>query len=147
MAAGSEYSILVVEKTAMDQQVTLNAATIAAALNEKGSLALRNILFDTGRATLRPESATELGLVIEVLRADATLRLEVQGHTDNVGQPAANLTLSRQRAETVRDYLIKTGRIAAERLTATGHGDTRPVAPNTTEDGRAENRRVEIVKK
>ena len=90
-------------------QVELNAAAIAAALNDKGSLALRNILFDTGKATLKPESSTELQLVVEVLKADESLRLEIQGHTDNVGPSAANLTLSQQRAAAVRDYLVKTG--------------------------------------
>jgi len=147
VGGGSEYTIAIVEKASMEQQVTLNAATMAAALNEKGSLALRNILFDTGRATLRPESARELGLVIEVLKADASLKLEIQGHTDNVGQPAANLTLSEQRAFAVRDYLIKIGGIAPDRLTSVGLGDTKPVSPNTTDDGRVQNRRVEIVKK
>lgn len=144
---GTEYTIWIVEKAGMTQQVELTAATIAAALETTGSLVLRNILFDTGRATLKPESAKELQLVIEVLKADASLKLEVQGHTDNVGQPAANLTLSQQRAAAVRDYVIKNGGIAADRLTAVGHGDTKPVAPNTTEDGRAQNRRVEIVKR
>jgi OOP family OmpA-OmpF porin len=86
-------------------------------------------------------------LVIDVLKQDETLRLEVQGHTDNVGQAAANLTLSQQRATAVRDYLLKIGGIAAARLTAAGYGDTRPVAPNTTDEGRAQNRRVEIVRK
>lgn len=144
---GEVYTLTIVERAGMTQQVELNAAAIAAALNDKGSLTLRNILFDTGKATLKPESSTELQLVIEVLKADESLRLEVQGHTDNIGQAAANLTLSQQRAAAVRDYLIKTGGIAASRLTAAGFGDTRPVGPNTTDEGRALNRRVEIVKK
>jgi outer membrane protein OmpA-like peptidoglycan-associated protein len=144
---GSEYTVWIVERAGMGQQVALNAATIAAALAEKGSLALRNILFDTGRATLKPESSKELQLVVDVLKADDALRLEIQGHTDNVGQPAANLTLSQQRAAAVRDYLVKTGGVASSRLTSAGFGDTKPVAPNTTDEGRAQNRRVEIVKK
>jgi len=147
IGGGAEYVVWIVEKAGMAQQVELTAATIAAALNSTGSLALRNILFDTGRATLKPESSNELQLVIDVLKADASLKLEVQGHTDNVGQPAANMTLSQQRAAAVRDYLVKNGGIAAERLTAVGHGDTKPLAPNTTDEGRAQNRRVEIVKR
>jgi outer membrane protein OmpA-like peptidoglycan-associated protein len=144
---GTEYGIYIVEKAGMNQQVELTAAAIAAALDSAGSLTLRNILFDTAKATLKPESFKELGLVIEVMKANAALKLEVQGHTDNVGQAAANRTLSQQRAEAVRDYLIKSGGIAADRLTAVGYGDTKPAGPNTTEDGRAQNRRVEIVKK
>jgi outer membrane protein OmpA-like peptidoglycan-associated protein len=144
---GEVYTLTIIERAAMAQQVELTSAAIAEALKAKGSLALRNILFDTGKATLKAESSKELQLVIDVLKQDETLRLEVQGHTDNVGQPAANLALSQQRAAAVRDYLIKTGGIAAARLTAAGYGDTRPVAPNTTDEGRAQNRRVEIVKK
>ena len=144
---GEVYTLTIIERAGMAQQVELTSAAIAEALKAKGSLALRNILFDTGKATLKAESSKELQLVIDVLKQDETLRLEVQGHTDNVGQSAANLTLSQQRAAAVRDYLVKTGGIAAARLTAAGYGDTRPVAPNTTDEGRAQNRRVEIVKK
>jgi OmpA-OmpF porin, OOP family len=147
VGAGTEYVVHIVEKAGMNQQVELTAATIASALDSAGSMALRNILFDTAKATLRPESAKELGLVIEVLKSNAALKLEIQGHTDNAGQAAANRTLSQQRAEAVRDYLITTGGIAADRLTAVGYGDTKPATANTTEDGRAQNRRVEIVKK
>jgi outer membrane protein OmpA-like peptidoglycan-associated protein len=145
--SGEVYELYIVEKKLMDQQIELTAAELAKTLNEKGSIALHNILFDTGKATIKPESAKELALVIDVLKADASLKLEVQGHTDNVGAKAANLTLSQQRADAVRDYLIKTGGIAAARLTAVGFGDTRPVGPNATEEGKAANRRVELVKK
>jgi len=81
-----------------------------------------------------------------VLQADATLRLEIQGHTDNVGAPAANLKLSQDRAAAVKAYLVQGG-VAAARLTTSGLGDTKPVADNRTDAGRAENRRVELVKK
>jgi outer membrane protein OmpA-like peptidoglycan-associated protein len=145
--SGEVYELYIVEKKLMDQQIELTAAELAKTLNEKGSIALHNILFDTGKATIKPESAKELSLVIDVLKADAALKIEVQGHTDNVGAKAANLTLSQQRADAVRDYLIKTGGIAAARLTAVGFGDTKPVAPNTTDEGKASNRRVELVKK
>lgn len=121
----------------MAQQVELTADALAKALNDTGTIALHNILFDTGKATIKPESSKELQLVIDVLKADASLKIEIQGHTDNVGAKAANLTLSQQRADPVRDYLIKTA----------GLGDTKPVAPNTTDAGKAQNRRVELVKK
>ena len=108
---------------------------------------MHNILFDTGKATIKPESSAALAPIGEVLKADASLRLEIQGHTDNVGAKAANQTLSQQRAAAVRDYLVKTFAIAPDRLTATGLGDTKPIADNATDAGRAQNRRVELVKR
>lgn len=114
--------------------------------NEQGSIALHNILFDTGKATITPASQPALATIGEVLKADPSLRLEIQGHTDNVGQKTANLALSQARAAAVRDELIKTFGVAPDRLTATGFGDTKPVADNSTDQGRAQNRRVELVK-
>ena len=145
--SGEMYDLRIVEKGGMQQDVALDASAIAKALADTGAVALRNILFDTGRATLRPESAAALQPVIDVLKADPALRLEIQGHTDDTGTKAANLTLSQQRADAVRQHLVTTGGIAAARLTAVGLGDTKPVAPNTTEDGRAQNRRVELHKR
>lgn len=144
---GETYVLTIVEKAAMNQQVEFTAAELAKTLQEQGSIALHHILFDTGKATIKLESSKELQLVIDVLKSDAALKVEIQGHTDNVGVKAGNLTLSQQRADAVRDYLIKTGGIAAARLTAVGFGDTKPVAPNTTDAGKAQNRRVELVKK
>lgn len=144
---GEVYDVEIVEKAAMAQQVELTAAELARALNEKGTATLRNILFDTGKATLKPESSAALAVVGEVLKSNAAMKLEIQGHTDNVGAKAANLALSQARAAAVRDYLTKTFAIGADRLTSAGFGDTKPVADNATEDGRAQNRRVELVKK
>jgi outer membrane protein OmpA-like peptidoglycan-associated protein len=107
---------------------------------------LNNILFDTGRATIKPESEAPLGTVIELLKGDPALKLEIQGHTDNVGGKDTNQKLSRDRAESVKAYLVKGGVVAA-RLTTAGFGDTQPVADNGSEDGRARNRRVVLVKK
>ena len=104
---------------------------------------IENILFNTGAATLRPESFTELNKLVNLLRENPTVRIEVSGHTDNVGSAATNRTLSRNRALSVRNYLISQG-IAGERIEFNGYGFDRPVAPNTTEEGRAANRRVEI---
>ena len=106
-------------------------------------MVVENILFNTGLATLRPESFSELNKVVNLLRENPTVRIEVSGHTDNVGSAATNRTLSRNRAMTVRNYLISQG-IAGERVEYNGYGFDRPIAPNDTEDGRAENRRVEI---
>jgi outer membrane protein OmpA-like peptidoglycan-associated protein len=144
---GDTYTLTVIEEAAMEQLVEFSATELAAALTANGSVALHNILFDTGKATIKPESASALAPVVEVLKNDAALRLEIQGHTDNVGQPAANLKLSQERAAAVKAYLVQNFAIDAARLTTAGFGDTKPAAPNTTEEGRAKNRRVELVKK
>jgi len=110
----------------------------------KGSvIALRNIFFNTASYELLPASNTELEKLAKLLKANPALRIELGGHTDDVGSDAANLKLSDQRAQAVRDHLIGQG-IAADRLTAKGYGETRHIAPNDTEEGRALNRRTEI---
>ncbi len=107
-------------------------------------LMLQNIFFDFDKATLKPESEVELREVVRLLLAYPRARVEIQGHTDSVGSAAYNLQLSQRRAEAVRDFLISQG-IAADRLTARGYGHTRPIADNRTEEGRARNRRTELV--
>ena len=144
---GDNYALEIIEKTGMEQSLELNASELAKALDANGSVAIHGILFDTGKATIKPDSEQVLQTIGDVLKNNAALKLEIQGHTDNVGVKAANQTLSLQRAEAVRQYLITKFGVAAARLTALGFGDTKPTAPNTTEDGRAQNRRVELVKK
>jgi OmpA-OmpF porin, OOP family len=145
--SGEVYELYVIEEAAMEQKVEFTAMELANALNDKGSVVLHNILFDTGKATLKPESAAALAPVGELLKADAALALEIQGHTDNVGQPAANLKLSQDRAAAVKAYLVQTFGIPAGRLTSSGFGDSKPIAANSAESGRAQNRRVELVKR
>jgi len=145
--SGETYNIEIVEKSGMEQSIELNSSELAKALDANGSVAIHGILFDTGKATIKPDSEKVLQTIGDVLKSNAALKLEIQGHTDDVGAKAANQTLSQQRAESVRQYLITKFGIAAARLTSAGFGDTKPVAPNTTEDGRAQNRRVELVKK
>jgi outer membrane protein OmpA-like peptidoglycan-associated protein len=144
---GEQYVLTVVEEAAMEQKVEFTAMELAKALGDTGSVALYGILFDTGKATIKPESAKALAPVGELLTSQASLKLEIQGHTDNVGAPAANLKLSQDRAAAVKAYLVKTFGVAADRLLPVGLGDTRPVGDNKTDDGRAKNRRVELVKK
>jgi outer membrane protein OmpA-like peptidoglycan-associated protein len=145
--SGDTYMLTVVEEAAMEQKLEFTAMDLAAALDKTGSVALHNILFDTGKATLKPESESALAVVRELLKNDPALKLEIQGHTDNVGQPAANLKLSQDRAAAVKAYLVQNGGVAPGRLTTAGLGDTKPIATNQTDDGRAQNRRVELVKK
>jgi outer membrane protein OmpA-like peptidoglycan-associated protein len=102
--------------------------------------------FDTGKSTITPDSAATLDSAAAALKAAADLKVEVAGHTDNVGTPEANLKLSQDRAQAVMTALTERG-IRTDRLTAKGYGQTAPVADNRSEDGRAKNRRVELVKK
>jgi outer membrane protein OmpA-like peptidoglycan-associated protein len=111
----------------------------------KGStIRLRNVFFEFDRADIKPESEVELLEVVRLLQAHPKWKVEVQGHTDSVGTAMYNQQLSQRRAEAVRQFLIQRG-IKAERIQARGYGSSRPIAPNTTEEGRALNRRTEIL--
>lgn len=103
------------------------------------------INFDIDKATIRPESMGTLNMVVKVMKDNPDLKFEIDGHTDNTGTPAHNLTLSQQRSQAVMAQLIIMG-IDATRLTTKGLGDTKPIADNSTLEGKANNRRVEFVK-
>lgn len=103
---------------------------------------LKGITFDTAKATIRPESISRLDGVLEFLTYKRSARIQIQGHTDNIGKPQANKLLSEHRAQAVRDYLIKNG-IDKSRVEAVGFGDEQPIATNDTEEGRQKNRRIE----
>ncbi|WP_375415873.1 OmpA family protein [uncultured Hymenobacter sp.] len=107
------------------------------------TIVLRNIFFDTGKATLRPESTAELSRLLKLLEEQPALKLEMAGHTDNVGTAATNRDLSQRRAQAVVAYLVGKG-VSGERLTAAGYGDTKPVLPNTNKVNRQLNRRTEF---
>ena len=124
----------------------VTAAELAKTLSETGAVALRNILFDTGKATIKPVSEKQLAEVGQLLKNDQALKLEIQGHTDNVGKKAFNQKLSQARAAAVKDYIVKKYGVAADRLTTAGFGFDKPVADNATLQGRALNRRVDLVK-
>lgn len=110
--------------------------------NEGARIVLRNIYFDTGSANLREESQQELNRLYEIMEQSG-LVIEIGGHTDNVGREDSNQKLSQERAEAVRNYVIGRG-IAEDRILAKGYGETEPIATNETDEGRQENRRVEI---
>ena len=112
---------------------------------EKGqTFRLNNIFFDTNKATLREESFPELKRLLELLKTNTALKIEIGGHTDSQGTDANNLELSNNRAKVVVDYLTNQG-ISHERLTYKGFGESKPVASNQTEEGRQLNRRVEFI--
>jgi OOP family OmpA-OmpF porin len=116
------------------------------ALKESGRVATQGIYFDTGADRLRPESTPTLKEIAAMLTEHPDLKLVIEGHTDDVGQAAANQALSEKRAAAVRQYLIDAHQVDGARLTAKGFGSTKPAAPNTTPAGRQTNRRVELVK-
>ncbi|MER3470088.1 MAG: flagellar motor protein MotB [Chitinophagaceae bacterium] len=107
------------------------------------SIILRNIFFDVNKFELKPESQIELDRLTDLLQQNPTVKMQIEGHTDNVGSQANNQKLSENRAKSVVNYLVGKG-IAANRLTAKGYGETKPVADNKTEEGRAQNRRTEV---
>jgi outer membrane protein OmpA-like peptidoglycan-associated protein len=116
------------------------------ALLADGRVVTQGIYFDVNSDRIRPESGPTLKLITDMLTAHPELKLTVEGHTDNTGNAAANLTLSERRAKAIVGYLTTTGGIAAARLTGKGLGASKPAASNDTNEGRQQNRRVELVK-
>jgi OOP family OmpA-OmpF porin len=129
----------------MAQEMTAGAQAMADAIAESGKLDVYGITFATGQATISPESNVVLSDVVAVLKANPEWNIRVEGHTDNVGTPAANLKLSQARAAAVVGWLTANG-IEASRLTSAGLGDTQPIDSNATDAGKAKNRRVVLVK-
>jgi OmpA-OmpF porin, OOP family len=121
------------------------ASELLERMNRDGVVSLQ-LHFDTAKATIRPESQAQLDEAAAMLKQAPSLRIEIGGHTDNVGTADANLKLSDARAKSVLQALVQRG-VAADRLSARGFGHTVPVADNRSEDGRAKNRRVELVRR
>ena len=142
---GAYYYQTIVTVKEVQQEVTADASSLSEELNKSGHVAVYGIHFDTGKATILPDSEAILGEIVKVMEQDPQLKLRVEGHTDNVGTAAANQALSEKRAQSVVAWLTAHG-IAASRLSAKGLGQTKPVADNASDDGKAKNRRVELVK-
>lgn len=104
---------------------------------------LKNVYFETGKATIKKESYEELDQLAELLTFKPTMEIEIAGHTDDVGSPEDNLKLSQARAKAVKSFLVKKG-IEASRIKAVGYGETQPIASNASEEGRQKNRRTEV---
>jgi OmpA-OmpF porin, OOP family len=140
---GRIYFLHIVERKPMEQVIQADA--MAAAIDKDGFIAL-DVHFATNEATILPESKPLVDQIVALLRKRPTLKLGVEGHTDNTGTPARNKTLSDARARSVVAALTAAG-IAANRLTPAGFGQDKPIADNRSEEGRAKNRRVELVRK
>jgi OOP family OmpA-OmpF porin len=140
---GGDYYLTIIVKELMRQDIT--ASNMFETLNRDGHLALY-INFDFGKSVIRDESKPIIQQVVEMLKVNPELKLNIEGHTDNIGSPASNKTLSEERAKSVVSAIVSEG-IAPERLSSTGYGQEKPIGDNNTEEGRAKNRRVELVKK
>jgi outer membrane protein OmpA-like peptidoglycan-associated protein len=132
----------IVERTAMVQVIAADA--MATALARDGFIAL-DIHFDTGKADILPESMPMIDEIVTLMQSQAALKVSVEGHTDNTGSAGDNKTLSDARAQAVMGAIVAKG-VDGARLSALGHGQDRPIADNRTTEGRASNRRVELVK-
>jgi outer membrane protein OmpA-like peptidoglycan-associated protein/tetratricopeptide (TPR) repeat protein len=112
-------------------------------IEANAAIVLKNIFFEPNKYEVKPESGSELNAVVQLMKDNPTLQIQINGHTDNSGKPADNKTLSENRAIAVTNYLIARG-VAPARLSSKGFGDTQPVADNATPEGRAGNRRTEL---
>lgn len=125
------------------REITRDLRIIRAAKGE--AVLMNNIFFETAKWELKPESEPELMRIVEMLKKSPTMQIQIAGHTDNVGNKKNNLMLSERRAQAMADFVMQRGGIPAKRLQVKGFGSDKPVAPNSNEDGRQQNRRVEFV--
>jgi OmpA-OmpF porin, OOP family len=140
------YRLNIVEREAMKQEIVANAEAMGNDINSTGHVSVYGIYFDTGKAEIKPESDTAIAQISKLLLNNGSLKLYVVGHTDNVGTIDANMKLSKDRADAVVNSLITRYGIPAARLKSYGVASLSPVASNDSEEGRAKNRRVELVK-
>ena len=143
--SGMFITLLLIEKQAMQQDVTIDAKAMARDIGETGRVAIYGILFDTGKSELKPESAPALVEIANLLKGSPALTVFVVGHTDMAAGAATNVKLSQARAQAVVNALVTQHGIAGARLIPYGDGPYAPVSSNKTEEGRAKNRRVELV--
>ncbi len=140
------YRLSIVEKEVMKQEVVADAAAMGNDINTTGHVSVYGIYFDTGKSEIKPESEAAISEIAKLLKNNGALKLYVVGHTDNVGSFDANMKLSKDRAEAVAKALTGKHGLAAARLKPYGVASLSPVTSNDTEDGKAKNRRVELVK-
>jgi outer membrane protein OmpA-like peptidoglycan-associated protein len=142
-SVGKEDEYNTFEIPALGEGEFYTESTLTVQFELPKTFTLDNVQFETGKASLTNTSYKELNELIEYLKLKETVVIEIAGHTDDVGEDASNQKLSEARATTVRNYLISKG-IAAKRVVAKGYGETQPIAPNSTPEGRQKNRRTEV---
>ncbi len=144
--SGIMFRLTIVEKEIMQQEVVADANAMGDDINNTGHVSVYGIFFDSGKSEIKPESDKALEQISLLLKNNATLNLYVVGHTDNVGTIDSNMKLSKERADAVVSTLVSKYGISEGRLKSYGVASLAPVASNTTEEGKAKNRRVELVK-
>jgi len=142
---GENIRIEIIEKEAMKQEITADAKFMAEGLSSTGHVAIYGIYFDFNKSDLKPESESALKEIAKLLIGNPNLKVFIVGHTDNVGGIDYNMNLSQARAGAVVQALTKKYKVKPQQMKAYGVGQLAPVAPNKTEEGRAKNRRVELV--
>ena len=142
---GNTYYLYIVEKDAMKQEVTADAKFMADGISSTGHVAIYGIYFDFNKSDVKPESEPALSEIAKLLTGSPNLKVFIVGHTDNVGGVDYNMKLSQARADAVVKALTTKYKVNPQSLKAYGVGQLAPVAPNKTEEGRAKNRRVELV--
>lgn len=146
ISGSGAYSELIVTETKLTQDVVADAKALSGGLLQNGHAVVTGIFFDTAKSVVKPESDAALKEVAKLLQSDPKLKVYVVGHTDNAGELASNMELSKQRAAAVVKALTAQYGVSATRLQPYGDGPYAPVASNDSENGRALNRRVELVK-
>jgi OOP family OmpA-OmpF porin len=143
--SGEKYELTVVEKAEMAQEVVADAKSLMSDIQATGHASVYGIYFDFDKADIKPESEPTIKEIAKLLQENSSLKLHVVGHTDNVGNIDYNMKLSKARADGVVKELTTKYKVSAQRLKAYGVGSLAPVASNKTDEGRAKNRRVELV--
>lgn len=142
---GKAYDLKILEEEQMKQDIVADAASMAKDIESSGKVALYGIYFDTNKTYIKPESEPAMKEIANLLQQNPSLKIFIVGHTDNVGTYDANMDLSKRRAESVISYLVAKYKVHSGRLRGCGVGPLAPVASNKTDEGKAKNRRVELV--
>jgi outer membrane protein OmpA-like peptidoglycan-associated protein len=146
VAAGTgQYDLHIIEEAGFEKQLAFGAEALKKALYESGKISVYGINFDIDKANLQPGAEKIIVEIVKLMKSNPKLNIEIQGHTDNTGTTAHNLSLSQKRAKTVQKFLMLYG-IDSSRIVPKGFGSSKPIATNDTQDGRAKNRRVALVK-
>jgi len=144
--SGIMFRLSIVEREIMKQEIVANAEAMGNDINSTGHVSVYGIFFDSGKSEIKPESDTAIVQISKLLKNSESLKLYVVGHTDNTGNIETNMKLSKDRADAVVNTLVTKYGISSERLKPYGVASLSPVASNDNEEGKAKNRRVELVK-